>query len=1119
MHSSSSEGSLIKKWIALAASNRVLVIMLTTAAVAYAFYTMQNIRLDAIPDLSDTQVIVYTRWDRSPDIIEDQVTYPIITALLGAPKVKAIRGFSDFGFSYVYVIFQDGTDIYWARSRVVEYLQKITGSLPSGANPELGPDATGVGWVFQYVLKDTTGKHSLAELRSYQDWNLRYALQSVPGVSEVAGIGGFQKQYQVTVDPARLQNYGLSVMEISDAIRRSNNEVGGRLIEWSGREFMVRARGYIQSTDALEKVVVKVGQHGTPVLLRDVATVALGPQIRRGVADLDGDGDAVGAIVVMRHGENALNVIERIKQKIEEIKPSLPEGVTIVPTYDRSELIQESIDNLKHDLIIEMIIVSLVILFFLWHIPSAIVPIITIPISVVLCFIPMYYMGITSNIMSLAGVAISIGVLVDGAIVEVENAYKKLERWNEGGRKGDFHKIRLEALQEVGPSVFFSLLVIAVSFLPVFTLLDQEGRLFKPLAYTKTLAIALAALLAVTLDPAVRMLFARMDNFTFRPRFLARITNAVVVGKYYPEEKHPVSRVLFAIYETPCRWVLKYPKTVIVLAVLIVATTVPVYLQLGHEFMPPLNEGVILYMPTTLPGLSVTEAQRLMQTEDRILKSFPEVVRVWGKAGRAETSTDPAPFSMMETTVMLKPKEQWRPKERFFSSWPSPFRAVLGKFWPEHISYEELIDELDRAVQIPGNVNAWTMPIKGRIDMLTTGVRTPIGIKIFGANLDSIQRIGEQIEAIIRQVPGTRSVFAERASGGYFVDFIPNRLQLARYGLTIDDLQGVIMTAIGGENITTTIEGRERYSVNLRYPRDLRADLDQLRRVLVTAKAGGMQGSGSGGMEQAGAVASGSVPAQIPISELADIELVNGPAMIRDENGMLAGYVYVDIAGRDIGGYVGDAKKEVGSKLTLPTGYSLVWSGQYENMLRVRDRLKLVLPLTILLIFLLLYANTKSSFKAMIVMLAVPFSLVGAVWFLYFLGYNVSIAVWVGMIALAGLDAETGVFMLLFLDLSHDDYKRAGKLKTLADLHEAIIHGAVRRIRPKMMTVMAAAMGLMPIMWSTGTGADMMKRVAAPMVGGLFTSFLMELMVYPAIYLLWRRKEVSPSRDITAQIP
>ena len=1041
--------------------------MLTAAAVAFSFYTMKNIRLDAIPDLSDTQVIVFTKWDRSPDIVEDQVTYPIISALLGAPKVKAIRGFSDFGFSYVYVIFQDGTDIYWARSRVVEYLSKLTGQLPAGVAPELGPDATGVGWVFQYALVDKTGQHSLADLRGYQDWNLRYALQSVPGVSEVAGLGGFQKQYQVTVDPVKLQTYGLGMMEIADAIKHSNNEVGGRLIEWSGREFMVRGRGYVTSTEDLGKVVVKTTKTGTPVLLRDVAEIALGPQMRRGVADFNGEGDMVGGIVVMRHGENALNVIEAVKTKLAELKPSLPAGVEVVATYDRAELIKESIHNLKHDLIIEMIIVSLVILFFLWHIPSALVPIITIPVAVALAFIPMYFMGITSNIMSLAGIAISIGVLVDGAIVEVENAYKKLEHWQEDGGRGDFHAVRLEALLEVGPSVFFSLLVIAVAFLPVFTLVDQEGRLFKPLAYTKTLAMALAALLAVTLDPAVRMLFTRMTPFKFRIRPVAWLLNAVCVGKYYREEKHPVSRVLFWLYEKPCRLVLRWPKAVIALAVLVVVSTVPVYLKLGHEFMPPLNEGTILYMPTTLPGISVTEAARLMQIQDRTLKSFPEVLSVHGKAGRADTATDPAPFSMMETVVQLKPKSQWRP----------------GLTW------EKLIAEMDAALQIPGNVNAWTMPIKGRIDMLTTGVRTPVGIKVLGANLTEIQRIGEKLETALRNVPGTRSIFAERAAGGFFVDIVPKREALARYGLTIDDVHDVLMSAIGGETVATTIEGRERYSINLRYPRDLRAELDQLERVLVKTMMG----------------------RQIPLVELAEIKLTTGPAMIRDENGMLAGYVYVDITGRDIGGYVEDAKKAV-ADVELPTGYHLVWSGQYENMIRVRDRLKIVLPVTLALIFLLLYMNTKSAFKTLVVMLAVPFSLVGAVWLLYALGYNVSIAVWVGMIALMGLDAETGVFMLLFLDLSYDEAQRAGKLRNEGELDEAIIHGAVKRIRPKLMTVAAAMMGLMPIMWSVGAGADMMKRIAAPMVGGLATSFVMELLVYPAIYLLWKRRHLTNSK-------
>ena len=1076
---------MIRKIIQFSAHNRLLVILIVAVALAGAIYAMKQIRLDAIPDLSDTQVIVYTRWDRSPDIMEDQVTYPIITALLGAPKVKAIRGFSDFGFSYVYVIFQDGTDIYWARSRVLEYLSKIQGNLPAGAKMELGPDATGVGWVYMYALVDKSGKHDLAALRTYQDWYLRYALQSVPGVAEVAGIGGFQKQYQVTIDPDRLQSYKLSIMDVMKAIQHSNNEVGGRLIEWAGTEYMVRGKGYITSTADLDKVVVKTNQAGTPVLLRDVAHIALGPQIRRGIMDFNGEGNSVGGIVVMRHGENALNVINRVKEKLADMKASLPEGVEIVPAYDRSELIKESISNLKEELLMEMAIVSLVILFFLWHFPSAMVPIITIPISVILAFIPMYLLGISSNIMSLSGIAISIGVLVDGAIVEVENAYKKLELWVEGGRKGDFHKIRLEALLEVGPSVFFSLLVITVSFLPVFTLVDQEGRLFKPLAYTKTLALALAALLAITLDPAVRMLFARMDSFRVKPKFLGKALDALFIGTYYPEEKHPVSRILFKLYEPPCRWVLRHPKTVIAAAVLIVATTVPVYFKLGEEFMPPLNEGSILYMPTTLPGMSVTQAQALMETQDRILKSFPEVVSVFGKSGRADTSTDPAPFSMMETTIVLKPKAEWEGKQRWYSPWaPKPLKAVLRHVWPDHISYEELINKMDRAIQIPGNTNAWTMPIKGRIDMLTTGVRTPIGIKVLGANLNEIQRIGEDLERLMKSVPGTRSVFAERAAGGYFVDFTPRREALARYGLTLDDLQTVIMSAIGGETLSTAIEGRERYTINLRYPRDMRANLDQLERVLVPTANG----------------------VQVPMTELADVTVNSGPSMIRDENGMLAGYVFVDITGRDIGSYVEEAKKLVAKDLKLPTGYSLIWSGQYENMIRVRERLKIVIPITIFLIFLLLYMNTKSAFKAVIVMLAVPFSVVGAVWLMYLLGYNVSIAAWVGMIALMGLDAETGVFMLLFLDLSYHEAETAGRLKSMPELHDAIIHGAVKRVRPKLMTVMAAAMGLMPIMWSTGSGADVMKRVAAPMVGGLFTSFLMELLVYPAIYLLWRKR-------------
>lgn len=1079
---------MIRRIIAFSAHNPWLVLLGVAALVALAVWTLQAIRLDALPDLSDTQVIIYSKWDRSPDIVEDQVTYPIVTALLGAPRVKAVRGYSDFGFSYVYAIFQDGTDLYWARSRVLEYLSKIQPRLPEGVETELGPDATGVGWVFQYALVDRSGTHSLDELRSYQDWTLRYALQAVPGVAEVAAVGGFVKQYQVTVDPNRLAAYGLPLDEVVEALRRSNSEVGGRLLEWSGTEYMVRGRGYAKTPQDFEQIVLKVGPGGVPVLLRDVARVDLGPEIRRGVADLDGLGDHVGGIVVMRHGENALNVIRAVQEKIRDLEPSLPEGVEIVTTYDRSDLIQRALGTLKHELVLEMVIVSLVILVFLWHIPSALVPIVTIPVSVLLAFIPMYLFGVTVNIMSLAGIAISIGVLVDGAIVEVENAYNKLHRWQAEGRKGDFHQVRLEALQEVGPSVFFSLLVIAVAFLPVFALVDQEGRLFKPLAWSKNLAMAIAALLAITLDPALRMLFTRMDPFTFRPRWLARLASGVAVGTYHAEERHPISRAIFRVYEPACRFVLRRPVLTILGAAALVAVSLPVYFRLGSEFMPPLAEGTILYMPTTLPGMSVTQAQELLTAQDRVLKGFPEVERVFGKAGRADTSTDPAPFSMFETTIVLKPENEWRPRERWYSAWaPEWLEPAFRPFWPDRISYEELIDEMDRAVRTTGVTNAWTMPIRGRIDMLTTGVRTPVGIKVFGDDLEEIERIGETLEGILHGVRGTRSVYAERVAGGYFVDIVPRRDQLARHGLTIEAMQMVIATAIGGENVTTTVEGRERYPVNIRYPRELRDEPDRLDRVLVATPTG----------------------AQVPLAQLADVQVVQGPAMLRDENGFLAGYVYVDVAGRDVGGYVEDAKKAVGEHLRIPAGYSLQWSGQYENMLRVRERLQVVVPITLALIFALLYMNTKSAFKAAVVMLAVPFSAIGAIWLFWALDYNVSIAAWVGMIALLGLDAETGVFMLLFLDLSYDEAKREGRLRSRADLDEAIVHGAVKRARPKMMTVCAAFMGLLPILWSTAAGADVMKRIAAPMIGGLVTSFLLELLVYPAIYKVWKwRTEV-----------
>ncbi len=1077
---------MLKKLIRFSAENKYLVLSLYAIAIVIAIGVIKRTPLDAIPDLSDSQVIIFSRWDRSPDILEDQVTYPVVTSLLGAPKVKAIRGVSDFGFSYVYVIFEDGTDLYWARSRVLEYLSKIQDRLPEGVKTELGPDATSVGWVFQYALVDETGKNAIEDIRSYQDWFLKYAVQSVPGVAEVATVGGFQKQYQVTIDPNTLSAYGLGIEDVAMAIRKSNSEAGGRLIEFSGREYMVRGRGYLKSAADIEKVVLRTNERGTPITIKDLGRVTLGPEIRRGVTDLDGKGDAVGGIVVMRSGENALNVIERVKKKLKDIEPSLPEGLKIVTTYDRSELINESVGNLKGKLVEEILIVSIVILIFLWHVPSAVVPIITIPVSVLLAFIPFQAMGLDINIMSLGGIAISIGVLVDGAIVEVENAYKKLQEWEANGRQGDVHAVRLEALLEVGPAVFFSLLVIAVSFLPIFTLVDQEGRLFTPLAWSKNLAMAIAAFLAVTLDPALRMLFTRMDPFRFRPRWLAWGVNQIAVGKYYSEEKHPISVFLQRIYEPVCRAVLRHPWGTISLALLTLGATVPVYMKLGSEFMPPLYEGSILYMPTTLPGISVTEAERLLQVQDRILASFPEVERVYGKAGRAESSTDPAPFSMMETTVILKPESEWRKKDQWYTAWaPGWLASMLRPFWRDRITHEELVHEMDREMQIPGVTNAWTMPIKGRIDMLSTGIRTPIGIKIFGSDLAEIERIGGEIEKAVKEIPATRSAFAERVAGGYFVDFDLNRDALARYGLTVADANSVIMTAIGGEAVTTVIKGRERYTVNVRYPRELREDISRLERVLVPVMGG---------------------ETQVPLGQIASIRLTQGPSMIRNENGLLAGYVYVDFdtSKEDVGHFVEHAKSVVNGQVTLPSGYTLVWSGQYENMIRVRERLKIVIPVTLVLIWLLMYANTKSAMKTMIVVLAVPFSIIGAVWFLYLLDYNLSIAVWVGMIALMGLDAETGIFMLLFLDLAHDDAKAKGLLRNRADLVEAIIHGAVKRVRPKAMTVFSAFIGLLPIMWSTGAGSDVMKRIAAPMVGGLVTSFLLELLVYPAIYMLWK---------------
>jgi Cu(I)/Ag(I) efflux system membrane protein CusA/SilA len=1086
---------MIDRLIELCAKNKFLVFLFIGVAVLFGVHSLKNTKLDAIPDLSDTQVIVYSKWDRSPDIMEDQVTYPITSALLGMPKVKDIRGFSDFGYSYVYIIFDEGTDIYWARSRTLEYLNSVVPRLPKGVNVELAKDATAVGWVYQYALVDTTGQYSLGQMRSYQDWYLRYALQAVPGVAEVAPLGGFVRQYQVNVDPNKLLGYKLPINMVVDAIQKGNNDVGARLVEMTGREYMVRGRGYIKSLDDIGNIVVMNNpQTGTPVLVRDVATVTFGPDIRRGVGELDGKGETVGGVVIMRFGENADKVIERVKAKIADVEPTLPKGLKIVNTYDRSDLIERSVENLKHTLIEELIIVSLVILVFLMHFPSAIIPIITIPITIVLAFIPIQMSGMTANIMSLGGIAVAIGAMVDAAVVVVEQTHKKLEHWNAEGRKEDYHRVVISAVKEVGGPSFFALLVIAVAFLPVFTLEAQEGRLFKPLAYTKNFAMAIAAVLAVTLDPAMRLLFTRMDNFKFRPKWLAKVANTVLVGKIHSELNHPISRPLMKIYHPVVEFVLEHKWKTIAVALIAMALTIPIYSKLGSEFMPPLDEGDLLYMPTTLPGMSVTEASRILQVQDKLIKSFPEVQSVFGKAGRAETATDPAPYSMMETTIVLKPQSQWPKRERWYSKWaPDWTQNILRRFWPDHKTTQELVygpGGLNEALQIPGIANAWTMPIKARTDMLTTGVRTPLGIKVLGSDLGEIEKLGEQIEMALKDLPGTTSVFAERTTGGYFLDFDLKRDQLARYGLTIDNANDVLMSAVGGEPVTTTVEGRERYTVNVRYLRDYRSDIDALQRVLVNTPSG----------------------AQIPLGQIADISLKTGPGMIRDENGRLSGYVYVDVSGRDIGSYVEQAKKVVSEKVSVPAGYQLVWSGQYESMARVRERLKIVLPITLFIIFLLLYFNTKSAVKTTIILLAVPFSAIGAIWFLYLLNYNMSIAVWVGLIALLGVDAETAVFMLLYLDIAYHEAIQKGQMNSWDDLREAIVVGAVHRLRPKVMTVACMLFGLLPIMWSAGSGGDVMKRIAAPMIGGIITSFLMELIIYPPIYAIWKWNfEVKPS--------
>jgi len=1077
---------MINRIIDFSVKHKLLVLACAALACIGGWWSMQALPLDAMPDLSETQVIIYSRWDRSPDIIEDQVTYPIVTAMVGAPKVKTVRGVSDFGYSYVYVIFEDGTDLYWARSRTLEYLSGVQSHLPEGVKAEIGPDATALGWVYQYALVDTSGKHSLAELRSYQDWYLRYYLRSVPGVAEVAPVGGYTRQFQVNVDPNRLQAYGIPIRRVIEAVRSGNEEVGGRLLEFGGTEYMVRGRGYATTLEEFSNIVLEASADGTPIRIKDVGQVVEGPELRRGVADLDGKGEVVSGIVVMRSGENALAVIDRVKQKIAEVTPALPEGVKVVPVYDRSELIHRAISNANSTIFQVIVTVVLIILIFLWHFPSAAIPIVTMPVVVLASFIPFRYLGISANIMSLAGVAIAFSELVDASIVVVEQTHKKLELWEKGGRRGDYRTVILGAVKEVAGPTFFALLVIAISFLPVLTLEAQEGRMFKPLAYTKTLAMLIAAGMAITLDPALRLLLARVDRFDFRPAWLCRVVNALVVGKIRSEDDHVVSRWMIHTYEPVVRWTLRRKWAVISGAAALVGLAIPVFLNLGSEFMPPLDEGVILYMPSTMPGISITQAQQLLQTTDRILARFPEVDRVMGKAGRAETSTDPAPLSMLETVVVLKPRSEWRHVETWYSSWAPQFvKPLLRHVTPDTISSTELVHLLDESLHVPGVTNAWTMPVRGRIDMLTTGMRTPIGLKISGADLGTVEQIGSRAESILGRVKGTRAVFAERTGTGYFLDFEWNRERLARYGLSIEEAQLAVENAIGGEDVTTAVRGRERYPVNVRYMRDFRSDLGSLQRVLVPA---GQQ--------------------QIALGELAEIHASTGPSMIRDENGMLTGYVYIDLADRDPASYITEAGALLRDELKLQPGYSFSWAGQYEAMARVKHRLTRIIPLTLLLVVLLLYANTRSTVKTMIILLAVPFSAVGAIFFLYLAGYNMSVGVWVGLIALLGIDAETGVYMLLYLDLAYEEAMRHGRLRNLAELTEVIVQGAAKRLRPKFMTFATMCVGLLPILWSTGTGSEVMKRIAAPMVGGIFTSFLLELLVYPSIYAVWRQRSI-----------
>jgi len=1105
---------MVERIIAFCANNRLPVLLCVAFATLGGLYCVNHVKLDAIPDLSEPQVIVWTEWmGRSPTLLEDQVTYPIAASLLGTPHVTDVRGYSMFGMSFIYVVFEEGTDQYWARSRVLEYLNGIRGRLPEGVNPVLGPDASAIGWVFQYALVDKSGTHGLDELRAYQDFSLRYAMTSVPGVAEVASVGGYQKQYQVTADPNRLRAYGVSLEQLAQAVRQSNGDVGGRVIELSGREYFVRGRGYLKDQADLERIAIKNGGPGAaPVLVRDVASVRIGPEIRRGLLDWNGDGETVGAIVVMRHGENAMDVIGRVKQRLRELEPSMPQGVHVEIAYDRSSLIQRAIATLKRALLEEMTVVALVIALFLMHFRSSLLPIVSLPIAVGLSFIPMYFFDIPSTIMSLGGIAIAIGATVDAEIVMIEACHKKLEHAPPGA---DRKRLLAEAAREVTPAIFFSLLIIAVAFLPVFALGGQAGRLFKPLAYTKTFVMLSSALLSITFAPAMRDLLIR--------------------GRIAPEHEHPLSRLIVALYRPFVYVALRRPISTVAIGALAVASAVPLARKLGHEFMPPLDEGDVLYMPITLPNIAIEEAKRQLQRQDQMLRTFPEVASVFGKVGRVESATDPAPLTMVETTVRLRPQRTWRKVEerRFYSRWaPGWLKPTLRKLWPEQrpIHWEELTAEMNRAMQFPGWTNAWTMPIKTRVDMLATGIRTPIGIKVLGSDLQSIERVGKQLEHVVAEVPGTRSVFYERNLGGLYLDIVQNRDALARYGLRVSDVENVIEASIGGVPVSTVIDGRSRFSVNVRYPRDLRADVEHLREVLVPlSSSGGVSNGGNGtmaGTESMPARTSGG-QAFVPLGQLAEVRVTDGPPMVRDEAGSLVGYVYVDIDStqRDVGGYVNDAKAAVAAALqkgtlTLPAGYSLKWTGQYELLEQMRERMKLIVPITLMLVVLLLFLQFRNVVEVLIVLLSIPFALVGSVWLMWLLDYRLSTAVWVGVIALVGLAAQTGVVMIVYIDHALERRRQAGTLRNFADVLEAHMEGTVQRVRPKLMTVATMLIGLVPLLWATGSGADVMKRIAAPMVGGLLTSAFLTLEIIPVIStyfryeeLLWERlRELAPSK-------